>query len=452
MGRDDLISAVEQASASIARLDVRVSLSPLREAWHVRATARAAITLSKIDGRSVREADLVAMMSGALLPHASSYLGAGVALAWWQRVLGRVPLSHPTQLLVGRLATRSRRAAEDQAEWDGESALSPAARRMLGNSLSKRHVVDDDRWVEVGRTRSLEAMRAAGTGLPSIAIGLRDALSIDRDPQRHGRVHDLSTIVAKQAEARFLADSEALEAEAIRIRREALDDMLASLDWEAPRGLGEAHMAVADRLVELGSSETRLSILTGATKRVAVEHRGDARAAAGFLRALDREAREGLALLSALEAMVFSWSRTPGFAFDRRSNLPDVLWSVLVLPVVDAGWIGEACDLEPRVVQKFIKRLSDAGAIEPWAERTTEGLTSKASTLRLWVARGFSGELARHEARARVAATSRMSFGEVMARTADLSQFAPMAEVFARHDQEMVEIGEAFSHLWQKQR
>lgn len=448
MGRDDLIEAVGEASAAIARLDVRVSLSPLREAWQVRASARAAIALSSIDGRPVREADLVAMMSGAALPHASSYLGAGIALAWWQRVLGRVELSDATQLLVGRRTTRTRRAAEDQAEWDGESALSAAARRTLGNSLSMRHELEEDRWAERGRMRALEAMRGAGDGLPSIALGLRDALSIDRDPARHGRVHDLAGIVARQAEERLVIETAGMDDDVVRARRDAMDDMLSSLDWEAPRGLGEAHMAVADRLAEIGSTQTRLSILTGATKRIAVERRGDARAVAGFLRSLSGEATDGLALLAALEATVASWSRTPGLVADRRSSLPDVLWAFLVLPVVDTGWIGDACDLDQRVVQKFVKRLADAGAIEPWAERTAEGLIGRGSSLRLWVARGFAKELARHEARSRLPPAARLSFAQVMDRSADQAGFAPMAEVFARHDREMVEIAQAFGHLW----
>jgi len=448
MGRDDLIEAVERASAAIARLDVRVSLSPLREAWQVRAAARAAIALSSIDGRPVREPDLVAMMSGATLPHATSYLAAGIALAWWQRVLGRVDLSEATQRLVGRRVTRARRAAEEQAEWDGEDALSPAARRALGNTLWRSPGVDDDRWAERGRMLAMDAMRAAGAGLPAIAAGLRDALAVDRDPARHARVHDLAQIVRRQAEARLEADVAGMESGIAQSRRDAVDDMLSSLDWEAPRGLGEAHMAVADRLVETGTTSVRLSILTGATKRVAVERRGDDRAVAGFLRVLAREADEGLALLAALEATVAAWSRTPGLVADRRSSLPDVLWAVIALPVVDAGWIGEACDIEARVVQKFVKRLSDAGAIEPWAERRTEDGMGRGASLRLWVARGFADDLARREARIRMPPTARLAFADVVDRSVALGELAPMAEVFARHDREMVEIGEAFGHLW----
>lgn len=450
MGRDDVVGAVEAASAAIARLDVRVSLSPLRDAWQVRAAARAAIALAAIDGRHVREADLVGMMSGAALPVASSYLGAGTALAWWRRAVGRADLSEATQLLVGRKVTRARRAAEDQADWDGEDAMSRGARRALGNMMIGRGWIDEDRQAEAARLRALEAMRSAGDGLPAIARGLRDALAVDRDPDRHGRVHDLSSLVARQARERLLADSAGLGAEVVAARRDALDDMLASLDWEAPRGLGEAHMAVADRLVEMGASSMRLSILTGATKRVAVERRGDVRATCGFLRVLAREASEGLVLLSALESTVAAWASTPGIAADARSSLPAVLWAVLVLPVVDAGWIGEACGLEPRVVQKFLKRLADAGAIAPWAERTPDGTTGRASSVRLWVARVFADELARHETRARLPLATRLAFPDVLSRSAGLSSFAPMAEVFARHDREMVDIDAAFGRLWRR--
>lgn len=429
---------------------MRVSLSPLRDAWQVRAAARAAIALAAIDGRQVRDADLVGMMSGAALPVASSYLGAGTALAWWQRAVGRADLSETTQLLVGRRVTKARRAAEDQAEWDGEDAMSKGARRALGNMMMDRGLVDGDRLAEAARLRALAAMRAAGAGLPAIARGLRDALSEDPDPRRHGRVHELSVLVARQAEERLLADSAGLGADVVAARRDALDDMLASLDWEAPRGLGEAHMAVADRLVETGASSIRLSILTGATKRVAVERRGDVRATCGFLRVMAREASDGLVLLSALESTVAAWASTPGIVSDARSSLPAVLWAVLVLPVVDAGWIGEACDLEPRVVQKFLKRLADAGAIAPWADRVPDGSMGRVSSVRLWVARVFADELARHETRARLPAKARLAFTDALSRSAGLSSFAPMAEVFARHDREMVDIDAAFGRLWRR--
>lgn len=448
VGRDDLLKPLEDASAAIARLDVRVSLSPLKEAWQVRAAARAAVALSTIDGRPVREADLVAIMSGARLPHASSYLGAGIALAWWQRVLGRIELSDRTEMIVGRRAGRRRRAAEDQAEWDGEAALSSAARRALGNLLSMKHELDGDAWAERGRRRALDAMRAAGNGLPAIAIGLRDALSSSRDPDHHRRAHDLSNIVARQAEARLATETREMDRERALARREAVDDMLASLEWEAPRGLGEAHMAVADRLVEIGATSSRLSILTGATKRVALERRGDARSIAGFLRTLTSEARDGLALLSALEATVASWSCSPGLSSDRRSSLPEVLWAVLVLPVVDTGWISDACELDARVVQKFIKRLSDAGAIEPWAERISEGVAGRSASLRLWVARGFAEELARHETRWRMRSSARTFSPEAAEKVRSVTASVPMADIFAQHDAEMTEISNIFGHLW----
>lgn len=450
---DDLVKHVEDAARAVARLDVRVSLSPLREAWDVRAACKAAITLAAIDGRHVREADLVGVMAGAPLPVPDSYLGAGTALAWWLRAMGRIHLSEPTARLVGRRVSQVRRAREHQAEWDGEDALSPAARRALGNAASRIGDLDADVWAEAGRRASLSSMASAGSGLVAIALGLKDALAADRDPGRHARSHDLRAIVERQAEERVEADIAGLGPEAAQAHRDAVQDMLASLDWEAPRGLGEAHMAVADRLVETGACSRRLGILTGATKRIAVERRGDDRAVGGFLRVLAKEAIEGEAILSALESTVAKWARMPGLSSDRRSSLPDVLWAFLVLPVVDADWIGTACGLEPRVVQKFVKRLADHGAIEPWSERMTEGIIGRAASVRLWVPAGFAASLARHQ-RVVSPASSPISFSRVMTRAEEAAARGivplPMADVFARFDRELVEIEEAFGHLWPK--
>ena len=453
MNGSKLLADVEDAARCVARLDARVAASPLREAWDVRAAAKAAIVLAAVDGRQVREADLVGMMTGAMLPVASSYLGAGVALAWWMRSVGRSALSDATALLVGRRPTGTRRAQEDQAEWDGEDAMSRSARKALGNVMRRSGDVDDDVWAEGGRAAALAAMRRAGDGLVDIAKGLKDALSIDRDPDRPERVHELAAIVARQAEARFARDTECLDREMVERRRELLDDMLSSLDWEAPRGLGEAHMAVADRLVETGATTRRLGILTGATKRIAVERRGDGRAASGFLRTLAREAREGEALLAALEAVVVRWARDPALAVDRRSSLPDVLWSILVLPVVDVDWIASACSLDQRVVQKFVKRLHDAGAIEPWAGRMTEGMRRRSAQVVLWVPSRFAEDLARRESRAAPVRPTRPVFSRTLSMASEVDRGvrpAPMSEVFVRFDRELVEIGEAFGSLWAK--
>lgn len=452
---ENIVREAERAAGAIARLHVRVSLSPLREAWDVRACAKAAMALSAIDGRHVREADLVGMMVGALLPVPSSYLGAGVALAWWQRALGRLDLSEATSRIVGRSVTPTRRAIEAQAEWDDEDALPPAARRAMTAFTLRSGDLDADVWAEEGRRSALAAMAQAGDGISDIALGLRDAIAMDRDPERHARLHDLQRIVEAQAESRVEQEIAGLDDEMAEARRNEIADMLASLDWEAPRGLGEAHMAVADRLVEIGASSRRLSILTGATKRVANERRGDERAVAGFLRTLTQEAREGEALLSALETTVARWARTPGLSADPRSSLPSVLWAVLVLPVIDADWLGTACSLEPRVVQKFVKRLADADAIEPWAERMTDGIIGRAASVRLWVPAGFASSLLRHE-RTASRPSRPMPFGEVLSaerQTADRGvRRPPMVEVFARFDRDLVEIEEAFGHLWPRSR
>lgn len=451
---NDVIFEVELAARSIARLDVRISRSPLREAWDVRASLKAAASLSAIDGKPVREADVVGMMMGVLLPVQSSYLGAGTALAWWQRCIRRSDLSKQTRLLIGAEASSSRKAKEAQAECDLEDDLPLRARRLV--STFSYGDVEGDRWAEEGRRRALETMRANGVGLLSVALGLKDALSLDRDPERHGRVHDLKAVLERQAAERLERDLREVDEDLAQARRNDLHDMLESLDWEAPRGLGEAHMAVPDRIMEMGAASRRLPVLTGATKRIAFESKGDERALCGFLRTLTREAQAGEALLSAMEEIVARWASNPALSFDRRSSLPDVLWAMLALPVVDVDWIETACGLDARVVQKFIRRLSDAGAVEPWGERMAEGFMGKGGSVRLWVPVGLEQALVRHETRnaAGASAPRPMTFVSTLERTVSRIHedrlAEPVSEMFVRFDKQIADIDAAFGHIWSK--
>ena len=453
MVEDDLLIALEDASAAIGRLDARLKGHPLREAWHVRSACKAAISLAAVDGIPVREADLVGFMMGARLPVSESYLGAAEALKWWQKAMGRIVLSESSKRLLGVTIGRRQSAREAQDDFDREDHLSTGARRVLAKT-GEAAPVDD--WVDAGALRALEAMRREGRGLVAIAAGLKSALSSPRDPDWSARSWDLQRRLKEQAEQRLEAETIGWSDEDVAERRRQVEEMLGSLIWEGPKALGEAHLAVADRILETGLTSSRLTILTGATKRIAIERRGDHRAIIGFLHILTREAREGEALLSALEEMVMKWVKAPSLSFDPRSSLPDILWAILVLPAVDVGWLSTALELSPRVTQKFMHRIASEGMISHWAERRAERVERRDADIRLWVPDGFEEALERNVRHARIRRRAEhldnRSFAEVASQLRDMKKASPMAEVFQRFEQQIIDIEKEFGRFWEPNR
>lgn len=225
-----------------------------------------------------------------------------------------------------------------------------------------------------------------------------------------------------------------------------------ALEIRPPSRLGAVHAVVPDVLVSMGVASVRLSCLTGATKRLGMEGRLDDRAMSGFLRKLAHEAREGLALLDALEDLVGAWARDPACAADSRSRLPDVIHALVVLPAVDADWLRWSAGLDERVVQKFTRRLADAGLVTEWAGRRTvrEG-EGRNAEVRLWMASGlealYERALRRRGSWRRADAPLTFEPQAFASRFSDPDLAVPMAEVFRRFDGEMADIDRLYGRL-----
>lgn len=440
-------AAIEDAALHIGRLDARVSASPLREAWQVRACVQAGVALAAVDGTPTRAADVAALMSGAMTPSVEGHGPAAIGLTWWRMGLAQVPLSERVARLVGRIPSPALAIREAQADWDMEDVIPRVARG--------HPIVELDDWTRrEGKRVRLAAIAAMEEvrGLRAVARGIRAALLRGADPAFHERAHEMKNLIGDQAIARAQAEAADLdEAEAEAVMRK-MRDRVAALELRAPSRFGAVHAVVPDILKEIGFSAERLSCLTGATKRLGMEGRLDDRAMAGFLRVLAKEARSGLALLDALETVVMRWSRHQATAADARSRLPDVLHALLILPAVDVDWMALATGLDERVAQKFVKRLADAGLIAEWAGRRTapEG-RGRSAEVRLWMAAGLDADYDRALRRRGVwvrgggAVTSTPS--ELIGRAADVDLAVPMSEVFRRFDGEMADIDREFGRL-----
>lgn len=80
-----ILRAIEDATAVISRLDVRISASPLAEAWQVRACFIAAENLSAVDGTGTRFSDILGLALDAKLACSDNYLTATVGFGHWRR-------------------------------------------------------------------------------------------------------------------------------------------------------------------------------------------------------------------------------------------------------------------------------------------------------------------------------------------------------------------------------
>lgn len=443
MAKSPIPAAIEEASLAIGRLDARVSFSVLQDAWQVRASLQAAVRLAEVDGTPTRQGDVAGLMLGSQLTHGDAYGPAARGLLHWRRSVARAPLSDVSMRVIGKATTRRQSAREAQADWDMEDAIPREARK----AVAQGPIPDLDGMVEREGRAALAAMRDADAGmgsLRSVAAGIRDVLRHDPDPGRHVRLHDLLVRIIAEVGRNSAASAKSEAAEAM-VRMSTIGE---------PR-LGAVHAVVADRLVDMGVTSSRLSCLTGATKRIGMEGRQDERAVAGFLRALAKEAREGSALLDALEDMVARWSTAPAARFDARSRLPDVLWVFLLLPAADAGWIAASMDMDDRVAQKFVRRLADGGLVVPWsARRTDTGPEERSAEVRLWSAAGFEDAYAMSMRKSAPWSRKRMAIEpwDVLSRVHDADLSVPMAEVFRRFAEGIADIDREFGHLWPDRR
>jgi len=64
-----LASFLEETSLAIARLDARISASPMREAWSLRASWTGYSTAQQLQGLEIDEADTFSWAIGVALPH-----------------------------------------------------------------------------------------------------------------------------------------------------------------------------------------------------------------------------------------------------------------------------------------------------------------------------------------------------------------------------------------------
>lgn len=442
-----LMTALEDTALLIARLDTRLSASPLAEAWQVRACFLAAETLAAIDGTPTRSADIVGLISDTPLPSPANYRPATVGFGHWRRCLARVELSDLASRLVGRTLTARAQAAEKQADRDFEKTLPAAARRG--------HAATDeiDRYAQQVSDRALRILReqddgALGSRFRQLALALQAAIRIDPDPDFFKRIYWVRREFEAQTRARAAEANGPHPSPADPV--EQAEDFLTSVAWEKQPHLGACFAVVPDRLQDVGITTSRLSCLTGATRRLGFEGRLDDRAFRGFLRQLAQEARAGLALLDSLEQVAAQFANSSKTRFDARSRLPEILYAFLLYPALDTVWLQTTLDLEERVVQKFVKRLAQMGLITHWSQRRPRGEGVRA--VRVWTAARFADDftlaLRRQAADARPGRGMTISPAEMLERHRDVDIRVPMSVVFARFETEMVDIDRAFGRLF----
>lgn len=453
-----LTAAIEEASLLIGRLDTRVSASPLAEAWQVRAAIQAGVAMAAVDGTPTREGDVLSLMTGSPLASPTGYGPARAGLLHWRRCLSRVPLGDLASRIVGRATSKSLTAVETQEDRDAEDAMSGAARAALKEAPPLPGVdaeAERDAEAALAVLRSLEP---SGSRLLGLASAIRQAMTTGRDPRRAERSWDLRRMVERRIDEEAEREVAALPSPAAdgeeAIRRKAAD-LKSSIDWDRPEDLGAVFGVVADRLQDLGFTRSRLTCLTGATKRIGMEGRLDERAQLGFVRRLAQEARAGLALLDGLETQFLEFVRNPAVVADARSALPDIVYAHLVLPAVDAKWLELALDLHERVARRFVKRLVDAGLVAPWATRRhvpADGSRTRETTLN--AASSFEGLYER--ALRRRGASGGKSLGlafapdEMIGRARDDTVREPMAVVFQRFEEQMIDIDREFGRFWDR--
>lgn len=434
-----VISALEEAAIAITRLNTRVSMSPMREAWYVRSTILAAESLAEIDGMQTAQADLIGLVSGAPLPSPQAYAQAIVGFGHWRRCIGRVELSDCAARLVGRTIAGSAAAREAQEDMDYEDLLPLGVRRVLRQTEPGEAI---DAHADRSAARALAVLRSDERGGPRLLAlieSMRDAVRLDPDPGYFERIWMLRCDLESNVDRRAPASLR--------------DAFKAGLNWDRKSHLGACFSVVPDRLIDLGLATERLSCLTGGTKRLGFDARLDDQAFVGVLHKLAAEAHRGMALLDALERFLAKAFLSPATKFDSRSQLPEVLYAILLLPAVDAGWIADALGIDLRVVQKLLKRFSEAGIVQPWEQRRASKLADgRASDRQLWMASGFEKSFERARA-AHVMARApspRLEFspGELMSRYRDVDVAKPMAEVLVDFDQEMIDLDRAFGHFW----
>lgn len=470
MWSNKVLAALEEVSHLIGRLDARISLSPLAEAWQIRSCIMAAESLAAVDGTPTRSGDIAGLLLEAPLASPSAYGPAHAGLAHWRRSMARVDLSELAARLVGRNPAPNAAIAEMEADWEIEEEL-PAALR----GTSRGTLLDDiDAFAREVGDRAVEIMRARqgnGAALIGLASAVQQAVRMDPDPDYFERVERRRREFVATAKAEAEMRKASLPSPASAREPELADKRKAQIDawrdgflreeiWNKPRHLGSCYAVIPDRLQELGLTSNRLSCLTGATKRLGFEARLDDRALLGFLRQMAAEARAGLALLDALESAMAKLGRSEETKFDTRSPFPNVLYAFLLLPAVDPGWLRVSLEIEERLMRKLMKRLTDAALVVHWADSKRSSLDGQGTRdAKLWMIAGFEKEYDLSLRRTAKPAKSNMlpiDAAAMLARHRDIDVSKPMAMVYERFDQDIIDIdrefGAFFDRRWWKNR
>ena len=142
MKPETIYSAIEKASALIARLDARISATPWAEAWQIRASFLAASRLAAVDGTPTRPGDILGLVMNSPLPSPDAYLPASIGFGHWRRCVARMEFSEVAERLLGRSVSSSQAAVEAQDDWDREDTLSPAIRKAIANQPEQAETVD----------------------------------------------------------------------------------------------------------------------------------------------------------------------------------------------------------------------------------------------------------------------------------------------------------------------
>lgn len=448
MKADTILAALEVTAQLIARLDARISATPLAEAWQVRACFLAAERLAAVDGTPTRSGDILGLMMDAPLPSPAAYRPATIGFGHWRRCMARIQFGELASRLLGRSVPPALAAEEAQLDWDIADTLPPAARRVFEQSREEESV---DAYALAVSERALDQLRrfdAPGSVFKSIAEAMKLAIRVDPDPDYFERIYDFRR--------RFEADvAERMGPLPSPAGQNPAKELIASIKWEKTAHLGACFAVLPDRLQEMGLTANRLSCLTGATKRLGFEGRLDDRAFIGFLRQLTVDARAGLALLDSLESLLGRFGRSSATKFDPRSPLPDILYAFLVLPAVDVSWLEKMLGLKERVTFKLVKRLADGGLISHWGDRKVgigEGHGSR--SVRLWGAASFEKDFNRSIKRrggwVKPGLGSATTPAEMLNRHRDIDVSIPMSIVYARFDNELIDLDQQFGRFFER--
>lgn len=447
-----IINDIESAALAIGRLDARISASPLKEAWQVRASLLAAETLAAVDGTPTRVSDILGLAVGAPLPSQAAYYPAHIGLGHWLRIAARIEFSETAKRILGRKPSLSAGLTEMQVDWDHEDELPTAARHSMAYSR------DPQDFAAAASEKALSSLRKVeepGSVLIGLAKAMQQTVRIDYDPTYFERIYDLRRQVeqdAWKAHSTRIAALTSHNAEQVKDLNEKTKDWLESIVWDKTPHLGACYAVLPDRLVELGFTVNRLSCLTGATKRLGFEGRTDERAFRGFLRQLSAEAAEGLAQLDALEHHFARLAAIIPETPSARSTLPDILYAILVLPAVDTVWLETCLEIHKRVIQKAIKRLADLRLIEEWASKKSSAIDRRALGVRLWALAGYEKIVDRSLRRKGVRRTESgvLDTTAMFERTRSLDISVPMSSVFERFNDELIDIDLAYGRFWPK--